>query len=970
MKKLIVANLFILFSAGLLTPAVAEHNNLNFIGNQKVEVQGLSTIEANSGTSNNFYLNEWRNSVNSVPDLSIYDYKVTRSSFVSPNVADFIQTAALYESGDLVVNGPPDPKKKNPINIDSSKDLRKFPGSGSVDDPYIIEGFIFENSRKNLIQIQYTDVYIIVRNNVFNGLNSGNVNVLINNAQHVTVESNEMSSNDYSVMVSNSFDININSNSISNTVNDGILLENVDSFSVSSNNVTQTSNGIVINNSSDGIVSNNLVFSNSGIGMTLAYSTDILVSRNTIHSNNGDGLFFLDSSSNTVMSNNIYNNGLGSEAATNSVGPLSVSATGTLIINGFGGSGFFIDPSDDNLILNNNITDNAGIGLYLQDSQNVIIDGNDLSSNGLNGLFLEDSHNNTINDNDIKFNGYSTGLEAMGLNFWESIVYAGFGGSGFFIDPSDGNTVTNNDISGNSANGLTLQSSSYTDISSNTIDDNGLNGVFFVDSSNNDITDNQITNNGGTGSALAVMSANSPFDQILLTGFGGSGFFIDPSYNNTIDGNMLSGNTGSGLVLMDSEDNDVVDNQILSNGGDGVLVTNSSHNNFESNEVSSNGGSSSAILASFELNEDNLRVMGFGGSGFFIDPSDDITITDNFVTNNAGSGIFFLDIDDGEISNNTISTNGLDGITFQNSDGNNVTENVIEYNGFTALTLTANSLSTNGFGGSGFFIDPSAFNSVTRNNFTGNAGYGFFSEASTHTEFAENRVLDHPLYGVILDDTSGNSLVIKNNFQANNPGGLQAADNGAGNIFTANFWADHDNNDTNFDGIADEPYPVDGNAENTDYTASNIPNGLNFYNATMQSSPRVLNAESEGTPITLKVYLSDGFRALSIELDKLWLNETINPYTSHIIDIQTFTVTFDRLAVNDLVNSLGLTPPFFVDLELTGIMNDGLLDITAHDFVEINQAEENQLLGFLPIAGSIGLIPILNNKKRKDDKTK
>ncbi|OLS22363.1 MAG: hypothetical protein HeimC2_29990 [Candidatus Heimdallarchaeota archaeon LC_2] len=966
MKKLLIINLFLLIVAGMLTPTAADNRISSYSEPRRVQVDGISVVNGNTGTSNNIYLNEWRQSVNSLPDLSIYDYKITRSAFTAPTVVDFIQSATVFENSDLVVNAPPDPKKKKPINIDSSRDLRKFPGSGTETDPYIIEGFLFQNSRKNLIQIQFTDVYIVIRNNVLDGLNGGNVNILINSAQHITIEFNTLTSNNYGVMVSNSVDINVNSNSISNFVNDGVYLDNVNSLSVSSNKISQTTNGIVISNSFGGNVSYNTVFSNSGVGITLAYTDDVLLAGNKIYSNIQDGLFFLDSDLNTVINNNIYSNGLVGATALNSLNALSISSSGTLTINGFGGSGFFMDPSMDNLVLNNNITDNAGMGLYLQASHNTTIDGNNLNSNGLNGLFLEDSHDNVVNDNDITANGFSSGLSTLSLNFWQFISYSAFGGSGFFMDPSVGNVVSNNDISGNFGNGLALQHSTDTDIISNTVNNNGLSGMIFEDSDNNDILNNQITNNGDSGLRLATMSADTPFDMKLMSAFGGSGFFMDPSFNNVVDGNVLSGNTGSGLFLLDSENSVVSNNQIKSNGGDGVLVTNSSHNDFLSNVVSHNGVETPLLFSSFDLNENSLKLAGFGGSGFFMDPSVSNTLTDNFVTDNAGSGIYFLEIDESEISNNTISSNSFDGILFQNSNSNNITQNVIEYNGYDALASYSSLLSTDSFGGSGFFMDPSFFNVVTNNNFTNNAAYGFFSEASTNTEFSDNRLLDHPLYGVVLDGTSTDTFITGNNFQNNNVGGPQASDAGLDNVFATNFWADHDNNDTNFDGISDEPYLLDGATENTDFLASNIPNGLNFYNATMESSPRVLNAGSEGTPITLKVYLDDGFRALSIDLDNLWINGTINPYTSHIIDIQTFTVTFDRLAINDLVNALKRNPPFFVVFELTGRINDGLLEITAHDFVEINQVGKNTLLGLLPIAGTIGLIPILTHKKREE----
>jgi hypothetical protein len=212
-------------------------------------------------------------------------------------------------------------------------------------------------------------------------------------------------------------------------------------------------------------------------------------------------------------------------------------------------------------------------------------------------------------------------------------------------------------------------------------------------------------------------------------------------------------------------------------------------------------------------------------------------------------------------------------------------------------------------------------------------------------------------YGLNLDDNSTDSYTEGNNFQNNDGVGAQARDDGFNNRFTKNFWADNDNNDTNYDGIADTAYLLDGDAGSADSTASNIPNGLNFYTATMESSPRKLNADSDGTPITLKVYLDDGYRVLDINMSTLWLNRTVNPFDYHIIDILTFTVTFDRAAVNDLVNSLGQEPPFFVTFELFGRINNNLLEITAYDQVEINQTGDVSLI---LVAGITAVIPVMS----------
>ena len=115
MKKLLIINLFLLIVAGMLTPTAANNSISSYSEPQRVQVDGITVVNGNTDTSSNIYLNEWRQSVNSLPDLLIYDYKITRSAFVAPTVADFIQSASVYENSDLVVNAPPDPKKKNPI---------------------------------------------------------------------------------------------------------------------------------------------------------------------------------------------------------------------------------------------------------------------------------------------------------------------------------------------------------------------------------------------------------------------------------------------------------------------------------------------------------------------------------------------------------------------------------------------------------------------------------------------------------------------------------------------------------------------------------------------------------------------------------------------------------------------------------------------------------------------------------------
>ncbi|MHA2278812.1 MAG: NosD domain-containing protein, partial [Candidatus Kariarchaeaceae archaeon] len=61
-----------------------------------------------------------------------------------------------------------------PIYIWSNDDFINygFPGSGTPDDPFLIEGYSITNPNDNLINIFDTDAYFVIRDTALNGLGS------------------------------------------------------------------------------------------------------------------------------------------------------------------------------------------------------------------------------------------------------------------------------------------------------------------------------------------------------------------------------------------------------------------------------------------------------------------------------------------------------------------------------------------------------------------------------------------------------------------------------------------------------------------------------------------------------------------------------------------------------------------------------------------------------------------------------
>ena len=88
-----------------------------------------------------------------------------------------------------------------------------------------------------------------------------------------------------------------------------------------------------------------------------------------------------------------------------------------------------------------------------------------------------------------------------------------------------------------------------------------------------------------------------------------------------------------------------------------------------------------------------------------------------------------------------------------------------------------------------------------------------------------NTVYSNSLYGLKINSSSQDNLVKWNDFIDNNPEATcQAFDDGTENTFTANYWFEWTTPDSDSDGIVDEPYIVEGTAQNTDPAPRALPN--------------------------------------------------------------------------------------------------------------------------------------------------
>ncbi len=171
---------------------------------------------------------------------------------------------------------------------------------------------------------------------------------------------------------------------------------------------------------------------------------------------------------------------------------------------------------------------------------------------------------------------------------------------------------------------------------------------------------------------------------------------------------------------------------------------------------------------------DNIRE--FGGAGIQI-WGDYINISHNLIHNNSQHGIS-CGLSDSFIHNNTVNNNEI-GIIITSGHRNIILQNSL-------LTNTQN----------GLHLKSSHFGAIENNTFIDNGYYGLYLESAVANQIQWNKFLNNSPFesSQAYDDYKGVSS----------------------NNFTQNQWSDWCKPDVDGDGFVDQPYLIDGQANNTD----------------------------------------------------------------------------------------------------------------------------------------------------------
>ncbi len=426
----------------------------------------------------------------------------------------------------------------DPISITSDSGFEVFPGSGTFEEPYVIEGYsIITTTDDNGIYINSTTRYFIVRNcyvdAVWNGIyidnvadgtasvinntcsNNGNKGIYLYYSNNSTVANNTCSKNRHGIYFQSSGSANVINNTCSKSHFHGIKLDNSGSANVINNTCNNSGDDIFFSYSDSSTVANN-TFANCGLEI-IENTLDAYISY-TIENNwvNGKKLGFYTNLDSTIISEPVY---------------------GQLIL-----------VNCTNVTVRDQILNSAATGLCLYScTHSVII--NNMCCNNNGGISLYSSVNSTIANN------------TCSNNYW-----------GIYLEVSNCSTVTNNTCNNNNREGIVLGYSDSSTVANNTCNNNNELGIYLWSSGSSAVINNMCSNNRWVGIYLSDSSSSTVANNTCSNN--DNGILLHFSSSCIVIYNLLQENGGYGLYLRYDSDNTLVH-----------------HNNFVDNNL---GGTSQA----------------------------------------------------------------------------------------------------------------------------------------------------------------------------------------------------------------------------------------------------------------------------------------------------------------------------------------------------------------------------------------
>jgi parallel beta-helix repeat protein len=364
-------------------------------------------------------------------------------------------------------------------------------GSGTENDPYIIENWSIDVSTAHGIWIENTTAHFIIRNClVENG--RGNYHyyrgIYLDNVLNGRIENNTCRNNYFGIQLYYSSYNNLSNNTCLNN-DQGIRLDYQSDNNTLSRNTCENNREIgILLSSSEGVKMRNNTLSNNqhNFGVLGGLITDFNHDIDESNLVNGKPIRYLVGHSNEVVGFSVDVGYLGLVNCDN------VRVANLTLGNNV--DGILLAFTENSQVKNCTVENNA-LGIRLVSSVNNTLDNNTCENNYYYGIWLCYSDNNRICHNDLE-NNVSEGIGLFPYSSNNTLDNNNClkNDDGICLVLSNNNTLSHNTCENNHF-GITLHNSSNNRMFSNRIKNNNRRGIGLWNSDNNRICHNNIVNN-------------------------------------------------------------------------------------------------------------------------------------------------------------------------------------------------------------------------------------------------------------------------------------------------------------------------------------------------------------------------------------------------------------------------------------------------------------------------------------------
>jgi parallel beta-helix repeat protein len=419
--------------------------------------------------------------------------RVTIPSGTAVGTIDSITVTATSQTDNTVSDSDSCSARDGLIYINGNSDFTKpgavnGGGSGTENDPYIIENYVINASENHGIWINNTTAFFILRNCLVENGEGSYYGIYLYNIINGKVDNCTSDNNRYGTYIYSSDNSVFTNNLYSNNSRYGMGLYSSDNNKFRNNSFLNNAYNLDLggtslsdyyqdmdnSNTINGkpiyymIEKENLTFDGStlDIGFLGLVSCENILVKNLDITNNGQGILFVNTSRSMVVSSTFDNNY----------------------------SGIYLRASDNNTIENNTCDNGPRDGLYLWFSDINTLRGNTFDNNDYAGISLYSSSNNTFENNTCDNNKwYGIYFFTSNNNNFENNSCDNNNNAGIYLYSSS-NTLTNNTFVNNKQYGIYLYSYDNNNIITGNTCENNPYGIYLGSSYNNIIYHNNFVN--------------------------------------------------------------------------------------------------------------------------------------------------------------------------------------------------------------------------------------------------------------------------------------------------------------------------------------------------------------------------------------------------------------------------------------------------------------------------------------------